>query len=123
MPTNRVEPSAELREFAKWFTSLREEIGSQHFVATKMGVSRPTLTRWEGGSYLPSANHIPAIARVFGVSDEEVARRAGVILKSEVSDRSLTLARLIESRLPDLPEERWQAAMRGIDSFLTALAP
>jgi len=123
MSTNRVTPANEGKEFARWFTSLREDIGSQDEAAEKIGVSRITLARWEGGKYLPSAKHIPLIAKVFAVSDEEVARRAGVILESKVSERSLSLARLIESRLPDLPEDRWQAAMRGIDSFLMALSP
>lgn len=110
-------------EFARWFASKRKGIGSQEYVAGLLNVHRTTVARWEGDQTSPEQEHIPAIAKLFAVSDEEVARRAGVILKSEVSDRSLSLARMIETRLAGLSDERWQAATRGLDGFLTALAP
>ncbi|MCJ2178702.1 helix-turn-helix transcriptional regulator [Novosphingobium album (ex Hu et al. 2023)] len=47
------------------------EIGMEHF-ASRIGVSRPTLWKWEKGTAFPRAKKLQAIARALGVSEREL---------------------------------------------------
>lgn len=53
--------------------TLRAKAGwSQEFVARQLDVSRQTVIDWERGKYIPNAINAIRIARLFGVSVEEL---------------------------------------------------
>ena len=53
--------------------SLRTSAGwSQEFVARQMGVSRQTVMNWEDGKSVPMADKAVKLARMFGVTVEEL---------------------------------------------------
>ena len=61
-----MEVSAKIRE-------LRAQHGwSQEHVAEKLGVSRQAVTKWETGVGMPDIENIAALARLYGVSTDEI---------------------------------------------------
>ena len=61
-----MEVSAKIRE-------LRARHGwSQEHVAEKLGVSRQAVTKWETGAGMPDIENIAALARLYGVSTDEI---------------------------------------------------
>ena len=50
---------------------------TQEFVAETLGVSRQAVSKWENGTSDPSTSNLLAIARLYGVSTEELLRSAG----------------------------------------------
>lgn len=49
---------------------------TQEFVAEAIGVSRQAVSRWETGAADPSTSNLIALARLYGVSAEELLHRA-----------------------------------------------
>ena len=49
---------------------------TQEFVAEALGVSRQAVSRWETGAADPSTSNLLALAKLFGVSAEELLRQA-----------------------------------------------
>ena len=47
---------------------------TQEFEAEALGVSRQTVSKWENGSADPSTNNLLALAKLYGVSAEELIR-------------------------------------------------
>ena len=47
---------------------------TQEFVAESMGVSRQAVSKWETGTADPSTSNLLALAKLFGVSAEELLR-------------------------------------------------
>jgi len=47
---------------------------TQEFVAESLGVSRQAVSKWEQGVSDPSTSNLLALARLFGVSAEELLR-------------------------------------------------
>ena len=47
---------------------------TQEFVAESLGVSRQAVSKWENGGADPSTSNLLALARLFGVSAEELLR-------------------------------------------------
>ena len=47
---------------------------TQEFVAESLGVSRQAVSKWEGGVSDPSTSNLLALAKLFGVSAEELLR-------------------------------------------------
>jgi len=45
---------------------------TQEFVAESLGVSRQAVSKWENGSSDPSTSNLIALAKLFGVSVEEL---------------------------------------------------
>lgn len=45
---------------------------TQEFVAESLGVSRQAVSKWESGSSDPSTSNLLALAKLFGVSAEEL---------------------------------------------------
>ncbi|MBE6990646.1 MAG: helix-turn-helix transcriptional regulator [Ruminococcaceae bacterium] len=45
---------------------------TQEFVAESLGVSRQAVSKWESGASDPSTSNLLALARLFGVSAEEL---------------------------------------------------
>lgn len=50
---------------------------TQEFVAESLGVSRQAVSKWETGTADPSTSNLLALAKLFGVSAEELLRQGG----------------------------------------------
>ena len=67
-----------MSDFARNIKRRRAERGmSQEQLAEKLGVSRQAVSKWENGTSDPSTSNLLAIARLYGVSAEELLRSAG----------------------------------------------
>ncbi len=49
---------------------------TQEFVAEAIGVSRQAVSKWENGDSDPSTSNLIALAKLFGISAEELLREA-----------------------------------------------
>ena len=49
---------------------------TQEFVAESLGVSRQAVSKWEPGASDPSTTNLLALAKLFGVSAEELLKEA-----------------------------------------------
>lgn len=47
---------------------------TQEFVAESLGVSRQAVSKWENGTSDPSTSNLLALAKLFGISAEELLR-------------------------------------------------
>lgn len=47
---------------------------TQEFVAEQLGVSRQAVSKWENGTSEPSTTNLLALAKLFGISPEELLR-------------------------------------------------
>jgi DNA-binding XRE family transcriptional regulator len=47
---------------------------TQEFVAETLGVSRQAVSKWESGASDPSTSNLVAIAKLFGISAEELLK-------------------------------------------------
>ena len=47
---------------------------TQEFVAERLGVSRQAVSKWENGTSDPSTSNLLALAKLYGVSAEELLR-------------------------------------------------
>ena len=45
---------------------------TQEFVAESLGVSRQAVSKWENGTSDPSTSNLLALAKLYGVSAEEI---------------------------------------------------
>ena len=50
---------------------------TQEFVAEALGVSRQAVSKWENGTSDPSTSNLIALARLFGISAEELLKEIG----------------------------------------------
>lgn len=54
--------------------SLREHEGfTQEALASRLGVARQTVAKWESGEATPDLENVRALARLFGVSIDDLA--------------------------------------------------
>ena len=49
---------------------------TQEFVAETLGVSRQAVSKWESGASAPSTTNLMALAKLFGVSAEDLLKQA-----------------------------------------------
>ena len=49
---------------------------TQEFVAKRLGVSRQAVSKWENGTSDPSTSNLLALAKLYGVSPEELLKQA-----------------------------------------------
>ena len=49
---------------------------TQEFVAESLGVSRQAVSKWENGSSDPSTSNLIALAKLYGISAQEILRSA-----------------------------------------------
>ena len=50
---------------------------TQEFVSESVGVSRQAVSKWERGDSDPSTSNLLALAKLFGISAEELLRNVG----------------------------------------------
>ena len=55
-------------------TLKEERLRCQEFVAESLGVSRQAVSKWESGASDPSTSNLLALAKLYGVSAEELLR-------------------------------------------------
>ena len=48
---------------------------TQEFVAESLGVSRQAVSRWENGASDPSTSNLIALAKLYGISAEEILNK------------------------------------------------
>ena len=48
---------------------------TQEFVAERLGVSRQAVSKWENGTSDPSTSNLLALAKLYGISAEELLRQ------------------------------------------------
>ena len=71
----RQEKSAVKRSLGEGIRAHRMRCGmTQEFVAESLGVSRQAVSKWEQGLSDPSTSNLLALAKLFGVSAEELLR-------------------------------------------------
>jgi DNA-binding XRE family transcriptional regulator len=51
---------------------------TQEFVAESMGVSRQAVSKWENGTSDPSTSNLVALAKLYGISAEELLKEIGI---------------------------------------------
>lgn len=59
---------------------------TQEFVSETLGVSRQAVSKWENGTSDPSTSNLIALAKLYGVSSEELLKRTDTDSKSEKQD-------------------------------------
>ena len=73
----RQENRAAVESLAKALKGHRERCRmTQEFVAEAVGVSRQAVSKWETGAADPSTANLLALAKLYGVSPEELLRNA-----------------------------------------------
>ena len=61
--------------FPEKIQSLRKKAGmSQEALAERLGVSRQAVSKWESGASDPSTSNLLALAKLYGVSAEDLLR-------------------------------------------------
>lgn len=71
----RAETAAVRRTLGEALRACRVERGmTQEFVAEALGVSRQAVSKWETGAAEPSTSNLLALARLYGVSAEELLK-------------------------------------------------
>ena len=92
----------DLLQIGKFIAELRKEQGfTQEQFGEKIGVTNKTVSRWETGTYLPPADVLLSMSKMFGVSineilsgkrltDEEYKQAAEENLTQTIKDSSFT---------------------------------
>lgn len=64
----RWQATALARAFARWLVRRRAELGlSQTALARRLGVSQPTVARWESGEHVPEITTLVRLAETLGL--------------------------------------------------------
>ncbi len=76
-PPARAEDAAVKRSLGEALKAHRARCGmTQEFVAQSLGVSRQAVSKWESGASDPSTVNLLALAKLYGVSADELLREA-----------------------------------------------
>lgn len=68
----KAESAKSLGEVIKRYRTQRKM--TQEFVAESLGVSRQAVSKWESGASDPSTTNLMALAKLFGVTAEEILK-------------------------------------------------
>jgi len=60
---------------------------TQEFVAESLGVSRQAVSKWENGTTDPSTSNLMAIAKLYGISADELLRNVSDHLSQETDSK------------------------------------
>lgn len=74
----RAEDAAVKRSLGEALKAHRARCGmTQEYVAQSLGVSRQAVSKWESGASDPSTVNLLALAKLYGVSADELLREVG----------------------------------------------
>lgn len=94
--------------FSEWFTEARGRDGrSLRNLASLLGVSHTTVSKWEHGRMVPSDDHLRRIADLFGVEFESIRLRA------VIQDGRLDVTGVPDADVQSLIEQRDAARDRA----------
>lgn len=87
-------------EFGKNLVKLRKEKGmSQSELAEELGVSRQAVSRWEGGTSLPSIENLRCISTLYGVSlDDLLCEEQDSVPERQGTEKSSAQAKRTERK-------------------------
>ena len=70
-------PPEQAKSLAEVFNARRTAAGyTQEYVAEALGVSRQAVSKWENGTSEPSTSNLMALAKLYGLSVDELLRTA-----------------------------------------------
>lgn len=72
----KAESAKSLGEVIKRYRTQRKM--TQEFVAESLGVSRQAVSKWESGASDPSTTNLMALAKLFGVTAEEILKEVNI---------------------------------------------
>jgi transcriptional regulator with XRE-family HTH domain len=115
-----MEEATKMGLFDRTVSVRREEVGlSQTELAARVGVSQQTVSRWEGGTAIPQADRVIALARVLDLEEDRLLGYAGFIPKGDRSQywgqfRAMyeNLVELSDQELILLLDKAWQEHRR-----------
>lgn len=59
---------------------------TQEFVAETLGISRQAVSKWENGTSDPSTSNLISLAKLYGVSSEELLKSTSADSRNEKQD-------------------------------------
>lgn len=62
---------------------------TQEFVAETLGVSRQAVSKWENGTSDPSTSNLISLAKLYGVSSEELLKSTSADSRNGVPEAAL----------------------------------
>ena len=87
---------------------------TQEFVAESLGVSRQAVSKWETGTADPSTSNLLALAKLFGVSAEELRVRDIIGSKYPAVRITVTMDALLESAM----NQNFIPVIDDLDNFI-----
>ena len=102
-------------EIANRLVNLRKTNNlSQEALAEKLGISRQAVSKWERAEASPDTDNLILLARLYGISLDELLKTEDEIpmpeAVSEVSVEALAENVNVESRLEHMERESWEGA-------------
>ena len=90
-------------EFSEKLTILRRRAGlSQEQLADRLGVTRQSVSKWEGGAAVPELGKLVALADLFGVTLDDLVREGRELPESALSaERADRLERKLDALAGD----------------------
>lgn len=106
------------KRFGQWLIEHRnQECWTQYELAVELHVSRNTVHRWEIGEVMPSKANLQKIAKLFGVTVQEIFIAIGMAENPEPENESDAL-RAAEQ----VPARKWQErSMNALEAELSLL--
>lgn len=96
----------ELLKVGKFIAELRKEYGlTQEQLGEKIGVTNKTISRWETGVYLPPADALMSMSRLFSVSVNEILSGKRLSAEEYIIAAEENLIRTIEANSFTLDEK------------------
>ena len=65
---------------------------TQEFVAESLGVSRQAVSKWENGTSDPSTSNLIALAKLYGISAEEILNEISKLIGGAKAEQPLVLS-------------------------------
>lgn len=60
---------------------------TQEFVSETIGVSRQAVSKWENGTSDPNTSNLIALAKLYGISAEELLKKRGTLCRNRQTER------------------------------------
>lgn len=97
----------ETETFAEKLVRLRKEANlSQEQLATKLYITRQTLSKWEKGESVPDMNHLLLLSEEFEMGLDEL------VLDIQTNDKELVKSKLVDIFKQDASDKDWHEKHR-----------